>query len=217
MSDDQYSSSSSEFEEPTNYNQQVYTSDDDDNDNFTTDIKTLHKHSSDSDNSDFDNANIYNDKVLNTITIKSMRNDKNDSDTTMDDMSAFESDASTSIDKYFLSHSNFDDSRFNSEVSINSAISCASRIRGGLKVSKKQVHDQLYLQRLIDKDLREKIPIDAFKQEKIVTMIKNTVGIKCKACGSENVYVESKQVRSADEAMTKFYTCLDCGNQWRFD
>ena len=90
-------------------------------------------------------------------------------------------------------------------------------IKGGLKVSKKAKNDPLFIQRLIDADLQERIPIDAFKQDKIVTMIKNTVGIKCKQCGSDNVYVESKQVRSADEAMTKFYTCLNCGNKWRFD
>lgn len=93
----------------------------------------------------------------------------------------------------------------------------STRSKGGLKVSKKTTTDPLYLQKLIDKDLRERIPISAFLQEKIVTMIKNTVGIKCKQCGSDNVYVESKQVRSADEAMTKFYTCLNCGNKWRFD
>lgn len=83
--------------------------------------------------------------------------------------------------------------------------------------NKKKGIDPLYLQRLIDKDLRARIPIDAFKQARIITMVKNTVGIKCKKCGSDNVYVESKQVRSADEAMTKFYTCLNCGNKWRFD
>lgn len=90
-------------------------------------------------------------------------------------------------------------------------------VSGGVKVSKKAKVDPLYLQRLIDKDLRERISIDSFKQDKIDTMIKNTVNIKCKACGSDNVFVESKQVRSADEAMTKFYTCLNCGNKWRFD
>lgn len=90
-------------------------------------------------------------------------------------------------------------------------------VSGGVKTSKKAKVDPLYLQRLIDKDLRERISLDAFKQDKIVTMIKNTVNIKCKSCGSDNVFVESKQVRSADEAMTKFYTCLNCGNKWRFD
>lgn len=93
----------------------------------------------------------------------------------------------------------------------------SSKATGGVKVSKKPKYDPLYIQRLIDHELRARIPIDAFKQERIVTQVKNTVGIKCKQCGSENVYVESKQVRSADEAMTKFYTCLDCKFQWRFD
>lgn len=102
------------------------------------------------------------------------------------------------------------------ESAMQSTASVAS-VRGGVKVSKKPKYDPLYLQRIIDKELRERISIDAFKQDKIVTMVKNTVGIKCKQCGSDNVYVESKQVRSADEAMTKFYTCLNCGNKWRFD
>lgn len=95
--------------------------------------------------------------------------------------------------------------------------SSVRRLTGGVKVSKKAKTDPLFIQRLINAVLKEKVPIDAFKQDKIVTMIKNTVGIKCKQCGSDNVYVESRQVRSADEAMTKFYTCLNCGNKWRFD
>lgn len=108
------------------------------------------------------------------------------------------------------------ESRMESTASVRSNASRLS-VSGGKKISKKTKLDPLYLQRLIDKDLRERIPISVFIQEKIVTMIKNTVGIKCKVCGSDNVYVESKQVRSADEAMTKFYTCLNCGNKWRFD
>lgn len=90
-------------------------------------------------------------------------------------------------------------------------------ISGGVKVSKKQTVDLLYFQKLIDADLRARIPISAFIPDVVNTMVKNTVGIKCKVCGSDNVYVESRQVRSADEAMTKFYTCLNCGNKWRFD
>lgn len=108
-------------------------------------------------------------------------------------------------------------SLYDSSASASASVSESGLTRGGLKVSKKVKVDPLYLQNLINKDLRARIPIEAFKQEKLVTMVKNTVGIKCKACGSDNVYVESKQVRSADEAMTKFYTCLECGNKWRFD
>ena len=75
----------------------------------------------------------------------------------------------------------------------------------------------LFFQKLIDADLRARIPISAFIPDVVITMVKNTVGIKCKVCGSDNIYVESRQMRSADEAMTKFYTCLNCGNKWRFD
>ena len=106
---------------------------------------------------------------------------------------------------------------FDSNASLSSTCKNRECQHGGRKISKKTKVDPLYLQRLIDRDLRAKIPISAFKQDIIVTMVKNTVGIICKVCGSDNVYVESKQVRSADEAMTKFYTCLNCGNKWRFD
>lgn len=73
------------------------------------------------------------------------------------------------------------------------------------------------IQELINKKLLEMIPIDAFKQEEIQTKVKNTVGVICSRCKSDNVYVQSRQVRSADEAMTKFYECLHCGNRWRVD
>lgn len=73
------------------------------------------------------------------------------------------------------------------------------------------------IQESINNTLLRMISTDAFVQERIQTMFKNTVEIICKRCGSDNVYVESRQVRSADEAMTKFYECLHCGNRWRVD
>lgn len=48
-----------------------------------------------------------------------------------------------------------------------------------------------------------------------MTLFKNTVGVKCPKCGSENVYVESKQKRAGDEAETKIYTCLTCKKIWK--
>jgi len=39
--------------------------------------------------------------------------------------------------------------------------------------------------------------------------------IKCKNCGSNNTNVEFVQTRSADEGMTKFFQCLNCGTHWR--
>ena len=73
------------------------------------------------------------------------------------------------------------------------------------------------IQEVINNKLLQMISTDAFIQEKIQTRVKNTVEIICKRCHSDNVYVESRQVRSADEAMTKFYECLHCGNRWRVD
>ena len=77
--------------------------------------------------------------------------------------------------------------------------------------------DRTKLQELICKDLLNSINIDAFLPKSNINdlLIKNTVGVKCKNCGSENVNSYSKQVRSGDEATTVFYTCLDCKNKWR--
>ena len=84
---------------------------------------------------------------------------------------------------------------------------------GGLKV-KKNV-PKATIQTAINEDLYEDVPISAFIPETINTMIKNTVGIKCRKCQSDNVYSMSRQTRSGDEAMTIFYTCLNCGNKWK--
>ena len=69
-------------------------------------------------------------------------------------------------------------------------------------------------QEIINEFLDEQINLSLYKHTEESAMVKNTVGIKCRHCGSENVFVYSKQTRSADEATTKFYTCLDCGNKW---
>jgi len=36
-----------------------------------------------------------------------------------------------------------------------------------------------------------------------------------KQCGSTKAYYRQMQIRSADEPMTTFYKCVDCGTQWR--
>lgn len=70
------------------------------------------------------------------------------------------------------------------------------------------------LQQLINKQLREKINIEDFKRQTVSAKFKNTSDRKCNKCGSDNIYVESRQTRAADEATTKIYECLDCGNRW---
>lgn len=70
------------------------------------------------------------------------------------------------------------------------------------------------VQSLINAELRKLINIELFKTNIIKTKIKNTSDRKCRECGSDNIYVMSVQTRSADEATTKKYECLNCGNKW---
>lgn len=132
--------------------------------------------------------------------------DENDDD--INDIVNDETNDETNESTVDFTNSNYNDSSASIEP---------KNLKGGRKDSKKPKFDQLYIQKLINQDLRPRIKTEGFKQAAVVRQIKNTVGIYCKVCKSDNVYVESKQVRSADEATTKFYTCLNCGNTWRFD
>ena len=38
---------------------------------------------------------------------------------------------------------------------------------------------------------------------------------KCRKCGKRETNYYQVQTRSADEPMTTFVTCLNCGNHWR--
>ena len=71
------------------------------------------------------------------------------------------------------------------------------------------------IQQKINEDIDQMIDVSLYKTQETSVMIKNTVGIKCKVCGSDNVNLFTKQTRSADEASSRFYTCLNCGNKWR--
>lgn len=70
------------------------------------------------------------------------------------------------------------------------------------------------IQDKVSTKLRKDINMEAFKRKRVKTKMCNTTGLKCRTCGSSDIYVESKQVRSADEATTKFYECLNCGATW---
>lgn len=81
----------------------------------------------------------------------------------------------------------------------------------------KQKAPKFTIQNEINKTLFKNVPISAFIQDVINTKVKNTVEVYCKKCGSDNVFSESRQTRSADEATTIFYTCLNCGNKWKMN
>ena len=44
------------------------------------------------------------------------------------------------------------------------------------------------------------------------TTVKKSTYLKCRKCGSRDINVETAQTRSADEGMTTFQTCMNCGN-----
>ena len=54
-----------------------------------------------------------------------------------------------------------------------------------------------------------------YKIFNLSVMKKNTEGVVCGICHSDNVYVETKQLRSGDEGATNLYTCLRCGSKWK--
>lgn len=59
------------------------------------------------------------------------------------------------------------------------------------------------------------------KQQKIAEsmltnkLTANTTSFKCYRCDSKNCSYYQMQIRSADEPMTSFVTCIDCDNHWR--
>ena len=72
------------------------------------------------------------------------------------------------------------------------------------------------LQEEINKIIDKILPVSTFlAAQEIATKVKNTFGVKCPKCHSENVYEQSIQTRSADEISSLFYECLSCGHKWR--
>ena len=61
--------------------------------------------------------------------------------------------------------------------------------------------------------LDKKIQRDKLKYEMKPTAM--TDQFKCRKCGSRSCSYYEVQTRSADEPMTQFISCLDCGNRWK--
>ena len=77
-------------------------------------------------------------------------------------------------------------------------------------------------------DFNEKIGISKTKKQKskkkiliidrdIKVSILPKINITCPKCGYHKAYYEIRQMRSADEPSTRFYTCIRCGYRWKED
>ncbi len=44
-----------------------------------------------------------------------------------------------------------------------------------------------------------------------------TTTVICPSCGHDRARYEMKQIRSADESETRFFTCVECDHKWRED
>ena len=64
-----------------------------------------------------------------------------------------------------------------------------------------------------DKLIQEKAKRDKTKYE--TTMEAATDTFTCRKCRSKKCTYYQMQTRSADEPMTTFVTCIDCGNRWK--
>ena len=61
--------------------------------------------------------------------------------------------------------------------------------------------------------IQQKLKRDA---SKFVTNVQASTDVyQCRRCKSRKCVFSEQQIRSADESMTIFVTCLDCGKQWR--
>jgi len=74
-------------------------------------------------------------------------------------------------------------------------------------------HSESYkLTTKIEHSVREEVTslneLRDWKQENLKSSIKN---FKCPRCGYDKAQLETRQTRSADEGMTHFIICLNCG------
>lgn len=61
--------------------------------------------------------------------------------------------------------------------------------------------------------IQEKMKRDKYKYETNLEAATDT--FKCRKCHSNKCTYYQMQTRSADEPMTTFVTCIDCGNRWK--
>ena len=92
----------------------------------------------------------------------------------------------------------------------------------------KEFENKIKKKEITFNDIFNKNPVEIFpekwnevnkrkiEEEKFIyeTHLKPNCLEKCSKCKEQNVNVQSKQVRSADEPETHFYECITCSNKW---
>ena len=76
------------------------------------------------------------------------------------------------------------------------------------KMSSYDTYPEIWTELLDKKTKRDKMKYE-IKQEAMTEMF------KCRKCSSRKCSYYELQTRSADEPMTQFINCLDCGNRWK--
>ena len=76
--------------------------------------------------------------------------------------------------------------------------------------------------KMVSKEKQEKLDetkknkVNSIQSDWILKHTKVTEGVyKCRKCGGNKTTQSEMQTRSADEPMTLFITCVDCGNGWK--
>lgn len=80
--------------------------------------------------------------------------------------------------------------------------------QGLAKMSSYDTYPEIWSELLDKKTKRDRMKYE-MKQVAMTEMF------KCRKCSSRNCSYYELQTRSADEPMTQFISCLDCGNRWK--
>lgn len=85
----------------------------------------------------------------------------------------------------------------------------AEKPRNIAACSSQFLHPEVWSSLVTEKTLRDQCA------DKVSRVKANTTALACGRCKSKECYFYELQTRSADEPMTVFITCLDCGHRWR--
>jgi len=87
---------------------------------------------------------------------------------------------------------------------------------GAIKPISEDKTEEYKIKTTIEHSVREEVTnikdIMAWKEKNLRSTIKD---FKCSRCGYTKAHLETRQTRSADEGMTHFITCLNCGKMYK--